>query len=184
MLIVCEGAKTEPLYFRALCKDRQLSAAEVEICGEECGTHPRSVVDYAARRKKQAQREKYPYDAVWCVFDRDEHLKIHEALNRADDCGIRVAYSNPCFELWLLLHYRYSTAHTERDAAVSELKGYVPSYTKSTDVYDTLRDKQPAAIGNAARLREHHEDVNDGRPENPSTSVDLLVTELNRLAEQ
>ena len=183
MLIVCEGARTEPLYFGALRKHKRL-AAQVEICGEECGTHPNSVVDYAVSLQEEAADQRVPYEQVWCVFDRDDHLKIHEAHVRARDCGIHVAFSNPCFELWFLAHFRYSTAHVERDDAERELRSRMPQYTKSTDVYEALVSRQQAAFGHAARLRKHHADVNEGRPGNPSTSVDLLVQELNALAEQ
>ena len=183
VLIVCEGAKTEPLYFGALRKHKRL-AAQVVICGEECGTHPNSVVDYAVSLRKEADAQRVPYDAVWCVFDRDEHEKIHEAHCRARDCGIKVAFSNPCFEIWCLLHYRYSTAHVERGDAERELRNYVPGYTKSADVYEALVSHQQAAFTHAARLRKHHADVNEDHPENPSTSVDRLVQELNALAEQ
>jgi hypothetical protein len=50
-------------------------------------------------------------DEVWCVFDVDEHPKLAEARDQANANGIQLAVSNPCFELWLLLHFQEHRAH-------------------------------------------------------------------------
>jgi len=185
VLIVCEGEKTEPTYFKDLRRDRRLSAAEVEICGKECASHPRLVVDYALKRKREEKRAKLPYDSVWCVFDQDDHKKIEEALIRARDNEIQVAFSNPCFELWYLLHFEYSTAERHRDAVVSLLKnGHLPGYDKSESVYHSLLEHQECATQNAGRLRQHHSTAGNKETQNPSTSVDRLVTDLNSLADR
>lgn len=52
------------------------------------------------------KRENGVRDQVWIVFDEDEHDKISEVIERSKTYGIGVAYSNPCFELWLILHRR------------------------------------------------------------------------------
>ena len=50
-------------------------------------------------------------DERWLVLDIDHSLQgahvasFMEALKRAKDNGVQVALSNPCFELWLLLHH-------------------------------------------------------------------------------
>jgi hypothetical protein len=41
----------------------------------------------------------------WVMFDRDQHSEIPEAFVRARQNGINVAFSNPSFDLWLLLHF-------------------------------------------------------------------------------
>lgn len=184
ILIVCEGRKTEPTYFRVLCKHRSLSAAEVSVCGEECGSHPTFVVECARKRKKQAVENKEPYDRVWCVFDRDDHAKIHEALTRAKHLGINVAFSNPCFELWFLLHFDYSSGHVGRRQAQSRLKQYINDYRKSMPVYEMLLPGQQTATDHAHRLRSYHDGVPNPPGYNPSTTVDQLVTELNALAQR
>ncbi len=182
ILIVCEGEKTEPIYFRALRKDKQLSAAEVEAGPSPYGTDPRSVVDCAVDRKKEAFDDNEPYDKVWCVFDRDQHERFKEALNRAEAHDIGVAFSNPSFELWFLQHFRYSTAYIHRDNAVSELEQHIPHYDKSTDVYDYILPQQGCAVDNARRLAQYHVGVNEPTA-NPSTTVHELVTALNKLAQ-
>ncbi len=43
-------------------------------------------------------------DQVWIVFDRDEHAEFETSIERCRSVGIGAAFSNPCFELWLILH--------------------------------------------------------------------------------
>lgn len=69
VLIVCEGAKTEPLYFSKLRDALRLSHVNVRICGKECGSSPLSIVDYAL---SEFEREG-EYDRIFCVFDKDRH---------------------------------------------------------------------------------------------------------------
>jgi len=180
-LIVCEGGKTEPIYFRALCKDQRLTAAEVRVCGEECGSHPGSVVASAKQERDEARE---PFDHVWCVFDRDEHEGVESVREDARQSRLHVAFSNPCFEIWFRLHFEFSTAPIERDDVISDLgkPRFLGAYEKSADVYPDLLESQPTAIANARKLRKYHNDVNEGRPENPYTDVDVLVTELSDLA--
>lgn len=191
VLIACEGAETEVRYFRALLKDKRIRTARVEVYGPEGGTDPKSIVEFAKGKVEYARRDGDPFDEVWCVFDRDDHLKIADAMTQAKhqtdpEGGFEVAFSNPCFELWFLLHFRYSSGHQHRTAVARELKqkDRIAGYDKPMDVYGLLKDKQDDAIGNAKRLRKHHKDCNAGRQENPCTNVDELVVGLNKLAEE
>ena len=51
----------------------------------------------------------------------------------ARDNGIKLAVSNPCFELWLLLHFRDSPGMQDRKQIVRLLRAQVPDYKKSVD---------------------------------------------------
>lgn len=42
---------------------------------------------------------------LWALFDRDQHQDIPRAMRDARDGGVRVAFSHPSFDLWLLLHF-------------------------------------------------------------------------------
>ena len=53
------------------------------------------------RRKKDSFEER---DEVWAVFDRDEHPRFDDAVKLCEKHGVRVGRSDPCFELWLILH--------------------------------------------------------------------------------
>ena len=75
MLIVCEGEKTEPHYFKSLIAKLGLMTAEVEICGN-CGSAPTSVVKFG-NKKLSADPD---YDLIFFVFDRDSHIDYDDAL--------------------------------------------------------------------------------------------------------
>jgi GT2 family glycosyltransferase len=50
-------------------------------------------------------------DEFWVLLDTDHHFRDRnlpgtlQALQEARQAGLEVAVSNPCFELWLLLHH-------------------------------------------------------------------------------
>lgn len=48
VLIVCEGGKTEPLYFNEIRDLYEINTANIRITGE-CGSDPISVVNHALR---------------------------------------------------------------------------------------------------------------------------------------
>jgi hypothetical protein len=180
ILIVCEGAKTEKLCFHAARRELRLTGTTIEIIGgDECGTAPKSIVEYAKEMNKQAKRKREPFDATWCVFDRDDHLKIHEATQQAAGNGYEVAFSNPSFELWFLLHFQEQSAHIERDIVLKELRGYLPRYEKGVDVYDELRPHQHLALERSPKLRDYHMQAFEPPNKNPSTTVDKLVNYLH-----
>src|SRR5579871_2900240 len=47
VLIVCEGSKTEPNYLKDVCKYLGIGSAVVHVVGEECGSAPLTLVEYA-----------------------------------------------------------------------------------------------------------------------------------------
>jgi hypothetical protein len=171
-LIVCEGGKTEPNYFRTFGVQKQV----VEVVGT--GSNTVGVVEEAIRRKEAGL-----YDQVWCVFDRDDFPADHfnRALRLADQYHIQVAYSNEAFELWYVLHFHYYRTACLRQDYIGRLSrdlGY--DYCKnSTTMYDALLSRQPQAIQYAERLLAQYEPPNPAE-DNPSTTVHLLVQELNR----
>ena len=120
ILIVCEGEKTEPQYFDGFRKAYRNPRVDIEICSEH-GV-PLTLVKIAKRRKQErrevADRERdenIAYDSVWCVFDVDDHPQINEAKQMAKTNEIDLAISNPCFELWLILHFRNNPGMQHRD---------------------------------------------------------------------
>ncbi len=75
VLIVCEGSKTEPNYFRELVDHLRLNTANIEIDGDS-DPSPKSVVAHAKRRYQQEE----DFDRVFCVFDKDEHSTYQQAV--------------------------------------------------------------------------------------------------------
>jgi hypothetical protein len=182
ILIVCEGKKTEPLYFNGLAK-RLLTVDVVQARG----TDPVSIVKDAAEQKKRRLKESYSsttllaYEHVWCVFDVDAHPNLENALATAKDNGIRVALSNPCFEYWLLLHFvRFATNLTRFQAERELRKNYLHGYDKGKDYNDQLFHRIDCAIENIKHILKSQWHIDGNSPTEvlgccPSTSVHLLV---------
>ncbi len=169
-LIVCEGEKREKYYFEKMRSYYRYPEPAVEVVGKDgSGTNPKSLVKYAKVRKHE-------FDAVWCVFDRDEHEYFNEAIQQAKDNGINTAISNPCVELWFLLHFKDQRRHIERDAAKSALKKRIKDYDDDYEgVFQRIHGDVEAAKKRAKDLRATHERNGNAETENPSSSVDLLV---------
>lgn len=171
-LIVCEGIRSEPNYFRSF---RVVSAA-IKVVG--LGVNTRGLVEKAIELSRDED-----YNQIWCVFDRDsfpiEHFNA--ALALADHHQIKVAYSNEAFELWYLLHFHfYHTAlvRSEYVGKLSELLG-MPYRKNLENIYEQLKPHQETALKNAKRLLSQYRPLNPTIA-NPSTTVHLLVEQLNR----
>lgn len=182
VLIVCEGNKTEPLYFSALRRYRRLSATKIDIVpGSVSGSDPRSIIRYARRRKKSLKRHGRRFEHVWCVFDRDEHPKINDAFHWARQSRFNIAFSNPCFELWFLLHFTDVDHPLDRFEALDRLRRKLPEYRKTAPVFHLLLPRQDEALLRADGLRRRLAQHGRRDGDNPSTSVDQLVLFLNEL---
>jgi hypothetical protein len=155
MAIVCEGEKTEPSYIQALLDELGLAVTKVKVVDEH-GV-PATLVALAIDLQKPSNGG---YEEVWVVFDRDGHPKVSESLNRALQKGVRVAFSNPCVELWFCLHYACSTAERQRDEAIGEAERLLAPAgirnVKSDNVYAAIKSLTRVAVANARRLAEHH----------------------------
>jgi hypothetical protein len=187
VLISCEGKKTEPEYINGLRKTKRINKQRIRVLGaKECGgTDPRTIVKCAKNSKKKIiKEERLEYDSVWCVFDRDDHHNAWEAMKEARDNGFKVAFSNPSFELWYLLHFQDQTAHIERwDVCKKlDLPECIQGYEKRMkDLFSNLEGRLPNAITRAQKLRKMHKNNYNKPTYNPSTSVDELVSFLLEL---
>jgi RloB-like protein len=171
-LIVCEGTKTEPNYFRSFRVPKDV----VDIRG--LGKNPSKLVEAA---KNLSQKDSY--DQVWCVFDHDSWTPedFNNAIKQARDNGFRIAYSNEAFELWYILHFEFLNTAVSRKNYEGKLTALLKrSYEKnSEDIYDLLLARQDNAIKHAEKLLASYDPVIPAH-DNPSTTVHLLVKELNR----
>lgn len=171
-LIVCEGAKTEPNYFKKF----RVPKTVIDVKG--VGENPSRLVQSAIKLKEEADEE---YDQVWCVFDRDDWppQDFDNAIYKAESHNLKVAYSNEAFELWYVLHFEFLNTGIPRIDYITKLTKILgKKYQKNSDtIYDDLRNRQVTAIRNAERLLASYNPLNPGQ-DNPSTTVHLLVKEL------
>jgi len=137
----------------------------------------------------------------WVVFDMDIRLDsaikdkedYDNAIQLAEKNKIKVAFANDAFELWFLLHYLYfdnKWTRQEYYQKLSELWGCnYEKLGKKLDfckgIYKRLQEDEQAnqeeAIERAERLLSKYEDEQlRYSDKNPSTSIHLLVKELNK----
>lgn len=160
----------------------------MEICGKECGSDPKSVVDYAIKRF----RDDVGIDLCYCVIDRDEHdaNRFSSALIQSDSENNKhsrrdflTIISDPCIEFWFLLHYEFcrspfakTGAKTSSELVVDRLRKHLPEYDKvSARAISSLLELTDTAIQNAVKA---HKDAIDTGEKNPSTSVYIVVDRL------
>lgn len=197
ILIMCEGEKTEPNYFNGF----KLSNVSVELESTKGG----DALHVVQRAIKFADKE--PYDEVWCVFDRDLHLeypqpeRFNEAVYKVENFRklkeykksknlkkikkFNYAYSNDAFELWYILHFDYMHSAKSRDeyCDMLSLRMGKKYKKKSYDMYEDLIDKQSDAIKHAEKLLDEYP-IRNPEKDNPSTTVHMLVQELNKYIEK
>ena len=131
--------------------------------------------------RKSCDNEKdFRHDALaFAVFDADlwrtQGNQIQEALHRAKIQNIEVILSNPCFEVWFVLHFEDGKSpYNSSNGVIDRLKQHVPDYKKNKDIFGLLRKRMKEAIYHAEQLREYHEGKKTSE-QNPMTDVDRVV---------
>jgi hypothetical protein len=187
-IIYCEGAKTEPGYFTAL--RRHCSSVLIEIEPVGVGGEPFTVAGKAVQRAQElglipndcarATDSFEEKDEVWAVFDRDAHEKFHNAVQKCQSNRVHVGRSNPCFELWLILHHEDYDKSDGRHAVQSLCEQVCAGYDKhsvKTPDCTNLMARIEAAIKRAedqlARRKNEGEEFGC-----PSTTVGRLVRRI------
>ena len=198
-LIVTEGERTEPLYFKGIqkqIKDRiggmveVVEAPVIDIHGE--GSATEKLVEITQRIVKEA---KIIYQNVWLVFDKDDFEDFDQAIKDGVDRGYKTAWSNQSFEYWLYLHFYYSDSALHRDDWKRKLDDIFEQYHLGNgryqknyeDIYDIVNsfDGVNTAIKNAKRRMEAFKRGIDKPSEyNPGTMVYELVEELMKYLDE
>ena len=188
-IIVCDGTKTEPKYFENFNKRHKPLHVKVVPGG-------RNYLDLI----KKGNRAKSNIEGichVWCVSDVDadpntpnyesaKNEQLKEFSKQAQEYGFNIALSNPCFELWYLLHFGYFTSKMPTYKSVEQKlsnPAYLPSYDKTKDYFNDLHERIEDAISNATKLKKYHEDLGVSNftavSANPYTDVWRLVEKIN-----
>lgn len=194
ILIVSEGEKTEPLYFRELIRQLRLHTASAVVVPSGYGTQPIQVATYARdlflEGNPHPNRKIAPkaFEEIYVVFDRDEHDSYFEALQFCEKYNGRLLNDNrkkvlfkaiasiPSFELWLLLHFEDVHAPLHRDEAYAEVRKYIAGYDKGVEgVFSKTFDQYERAKQNAERLCATSSCYNDAEP---FTEIHVVVDKL------
>ena len=123
-------------------------------------------------------------DMAFCLIDHDCSKEKDAAILKADSLaekmGFNILISNPCFEIWFLCHYTFSTKQfSSSKDVIKDLVGYFPKYDKaSKDVACHLSSLTTEGIKNAKKLDEFCADLGKKKHHydyQPSTEVYKLV---------
>ena len=126
-LIVCEGERTEPNYFKELVKDKYSEVRSEEIVGEGRSTCALVRKTEEIRNKVEQQRQ-LRFDRIWVVFDKDDFPDFNEAIELAKSKGYLAAWTNEAFELWYLLHFVYFDSAISRKDYIKKLEAEIQKY--------------------------------------------------------
>jgi len=168
-LVICEG-ETEEAYVGLL---RQWYKSPLKVISHIEGSRVTpSLVENRVRETKISARDRVD---VFLMYDMDVPA-INEKLR---GCSAALLLSNPCFELWLLLHARdlkspITTAATlkELEKSASVWKNYRKAFFTDTQTA-FLKAHTETAVRRAKVMKECR---------NPSTGVYKLVETLKNAA--
>ncbi|WP_159477960.1 RloB family protein [Dyadobacter sp. 3J3] len=222
-IIFCEDEVSEPLYFRSFGSDRvkineipnqRSKKLNLENAIQKCTEDGLMHFDGKRHKVLDSIDEK-----IWCVYDRDlEHtdltqikkvndLQFDNAISLAEDAGIRVAWSNDCFELWILLHFEEVVndqafhrdfvyerltevfkAIPNQHEDLARITGHPDFYYKNnfkkrydflTSVLPLLKERRDVAIERSKVLQAHFAQTNPAyHLRNPCTMVHELVLSI------
>ena len=164
-LVICEG-ETEVCYINLL---KSWYKSPIRIISHIEGT--KITPSLVEKRTKELKISQWDKVHTFLMYDMDVQA-INEKLSK---CKAEMLLSNPCFEIWLLLHAKDQKAAIETDALIKELKKSAPvwkNYSKSafTDTQKAfLNDNTDVAVGRARKLHEF---------QNPSTGIYKLIEML------
>ena len=96
--IITNGKETEYNYFNALKSKK----STYDVCVIFANKDPIGLVQYAQDYLTESNQ-------VWVVFDIDstyEEKRLVPAIKLAQTTGVKYAFSNLAFEVWLISHFR------------------------------------------------------------------------------
>ena len=197
-LIACEGEKTEPNYIDDLVR-RGKETREIAVGSKVLIVHHQHTDPCGVLKDLRSDPNYEDAEQRWIVIDRDsiENIKsengghtqenFDRALFESSKAGVDVAFSNPCFELWLILHFEYRDSSSSRldvqkralellkknkllkpEASLDDLKA-------EEGLYSALGGKRLAkAVKGAEKLCE----INECACQNPCTTFHKLINAI------
>jgi hypothetical protein len=165
--VFCEG-KTEELYVKYL-KSKYRIPFEIDTQIAKNKITNTYVKNY---KKNKFTHEK---DKTFLMYDLDAP-KMLERLQKIRSATLLV--SNPCIEIWYLLHYKEQKAELNCQICNKELEKRNGAYNKtiiSTKLKEQLDSEQQKAVKRAKKLR---------NLDNPSSNIYLLIDELEKVKKE
>lgn len=188
-LIATEGIATEVNYFEGIkseinkkYKDR-MKVQKISLKVKGIGKGTVSLVEEVVKRRSLGN-----YSEVWVVFDKDEFQDFDDAIRLAKKEGLKVAWTNESFELWILLHFQNLDVPLPRDQYNQKLNKHFKKlkynhgeYDKNIEnIFELTKDKILIAIERSEELLSEHKynKIYEYSKMNPATTVQELIKDL------
>ncbi len=193
VLIVVPGP-SERDYFTGM-SDR-FKSVKIIINDRIGDSNPIETVKKAKRLTINLAGQKTNPDFLYVVLDYDNEDKIdalkdvrfNDACKKKSKERFKVFYSNPCFEVWLKMHFECVTAFTERNKVQRWAETNINGYRKGKDrlLYQKIKDREATGITNAeiAEIAEKlHDKNNTSKPSerNPSSTMHKLIESVGTI---
>lgn len=185
-LLVSGGKETEQQYFTYVRKELAATGMAIKVVSE--GAAPNELLDIAISLRDEDRRDARRnsdrgnvFNRVWVVTDVDNFPQIPSVRQKADAEGIDIIVSNPCFELFLVLHSQTYNRNCSATAIQNVAKGLgLTTGRNNKDIVEkALVGNFQQAEGLSQAIRQMHVGNGNSFPhDNPSTEVDLLVRDL------
>ena len=163
--VFCEG-ETEIAYVKFL---RSLYRAPIQVIAKKGKSNISE--DYIERSQNEYVRTEQ--DKVFLMYDLDVDGML-EQLQKIPNAELIV--SNPCIELWFLLHYQDQKSEISSYKCIKKLQKVSKEYKKGTlseEEKDVLAKNKDQALERAKKLVEF---------QNPSTTIHRLLDLLKELS--
>lgn len=187
-LIVCEGTKTEPNYFKSLLDYvNTLSTKKIKFKVVGTGRNTESLVDSVEElfnfTDKEISSKMIRYGKIFVVFDKDDFTKqaFNNAVNKCINKGYIALWSNECIELWFLLHFNYlDTAISRKEYFKKLSKCLGIEYKKNDDNFSLLGglSKISTAYKYSLKLNQQFDNSVQPADRKPCTMVYKLIDEI------
>lgn len=162
--VFCEG-ETERAYVEYL---RAKYRIPMEIVAHTAGSN----ISERYINKYMDAKQTHPKDRVLLLYDADV-VNIVERLKTIS--GAQIILSNPCIELWFLLHFKHQKSAISESKCIHEIenrtKVVYKKGTLSKKLLERLNTNCSQACRNAAALLS---------PENPSTDLYVFIEMLEQ----
>ncbi len=171
-IIATEGRDTEKQYFQGMFHDSRIKI-EILSTGEDDKSAPKYVLErlHSFKQKYDLTSE----DSLWLMFDVERwgEKNISDICRQARQKQYQLAISNPCFEVWLYLHFNHTDS---RDIKCQEyekkLRTYLGNYNKTNLNLDVYKNHIAEAVKRAKTL---HPNSQQNWPPTPGSHVYRVV---------
>ncbi len=188
-IIITDNEATERCFFEGL-RNNLPKAVKDKLVIKVVNTREQEMI------KKGIEEIAYDpqYRNPWIVFDHDECINFDTIINDAEQAGISVAWSNPCFEIWMFAYFGEMPSINESWTCCSKFgdkykKLTGQEYSKSDSaLYKRLYQygNEEKAINIAKRKHIQHMKSGASLPSEmcPCTTVYELVNEIRSKCDQ